>query len=316
MNINLKETVDLLKKNDKFLIILHQSPDGDTTGSGFALYYSLIQLGKRVMLKCSDPFSKKYDYLYNDYNHCEFDPDFIVSVDIADKQLIGDSLKQYRDNIDLAIDHHQSNTFYAKKTFLNSSASANCEIMFDLLSMLGVNLNKNIVNGLYTGITTDTGCFKFSNTSANTHIVAAKLIQLGADYIYINKIMFDTKSKSRIMIEQRVLNNIKFFNNDRIAVIYITRKMLENCSLEDGELDGLATLPKQIEGVDVGITLKEREDGAFKISVRTSEKTNASDICKNFNGGGHSRAGGCLINKDLDEAIEMLVEVSKKAIGE
>lgn len=310
-----KEAADFLKANDDFLIISHKSPDGDTIGCAFSLYYGLTQLGKRAKIACADEFPGKYAYIFNDYkkeSH-DFAEKIVVAVDLADKQLFGSLEEKYASNVDLCIDHHPSNTFYAKKTLLRSTAAAASEVMFDVLVELGVALDKNIANALYTGVLTDSGCFKYSNTSANTHIVAAKLIEAGCDYAKINKDLFDTKSRARLAIEKEVIDGLEYHFDNKCAVITITEDMLKRTAVEEGETEGLAALPREIEGVEVGITLKEK-DGGFKVSLRTSELIDASEVCKSLGGGGHARAAGCFLEGSAENAKAVLLEKISKLI--
>ena len=310
-NISAKDVAKLILENDDILIISHKSPDGDTLGCAFSLYYSLCQLGKNARIECSDEFPKKYDYLYKEYSPKEFEPKFIVAVDIADVQLFGKKTEKYSKYIDICIDHHPSNTHYANKTLLNSSAAAACEVMYEVLTELGVTIDKNIANSIYTGVLTDTGCFKYSNTSAITHIIAARMIEAGADYAEINKDLFDTKSKSRLLLEKEVINNLKYYFDDKCAVINISQELLEKTGANEFEIDGLSALPRQIEGVEVGITLREKEDG-YKISLRTTSYVNACEICKALGGGGHARAAGCFIEGDLETVTKTIIEEVRK----
>ncbi len=229
-------------------------------------------------------------------------------------QLFGEKLNDYATKVDLCIDHHPSNELYAKKTYLVQQAAAACEIMYEIITLLNVVITKQIADCLYTGIATDSGCFKYSNTTANTHIVAAHLFQCGADYEEINSFLFDTKSKSRIRVEQYVLNTMEFFYDDKVALIAITKKTVEETNADESELDGVSALPRSIEGVEIGITIREKTADSHKVSIRTTKDVDASEICKNFGGGGHKRAAGCLINEDYETTKKLLIEVVEKYI--
>ena len=181
MQINLKETAEFLKTHDNYYILTHQSPDGDTLGSGFALCYALRGMGKNANVLCSDEFPKRYHYMYADYEPQKFSPETIVAVDVADSKLLGTKLAQYGDYVDLCIDHHISNTEYAKRLLIYPDASAACEVLYRVLSEMETELNKNIAACLYTGISTDTGCFKYGNTTRLAHIIAAKLMEFDID---------------------------------------------------------------------------------------------------------------------------------------
>jgi len=316
MEITKKAAAEQLLQNDSILIIAHMSPDGDTLGSAFSLYHSLKQLGKKVRVDCSDIIPYRFDFITKDYIDSDFEPEFIVAVDVAATQLIGDKLSIYIDRIDLCIDHHPSNELFAKNTLLVKTAAAACEIMYDVICELGADITKQIANCLYTGIATDCGCFKYSNTTEHTHRVAAELFKYGAEYEWINRYMFDTKSKSRILIEQLVLNSIEYYYNDLVAIIVITQNMVETAQADESELDGVSSIPRMIEGVEVGITIREKEDGSHKVSIRTAEKVDASKLCAIFNGGGHKRAAGCLIKKSCKTTKKLLLQAIEPILKE
>lgn len=310
-NVTAKDVAKLILANDNILILCHKSPDGDTLGCAFSLYHALTKLGKTARVECSDEFPKRYSQVYGDYKNKDFEPKYIVAVDIADTQLFGEKIEKYMNDVDVCIDHHPSNTFYAKATLLNSKAAAACEVMYEVITSLGVDIDENIANSIYTGVLTDTGCFKYSNTSANTHIIAAKMIEAGADYAEINRKLFDTKTKSRLLIEKEVIEGLQYYFDNKCAIINISDELLKRTGVSDDEVDGLSALPRQIEGVEVGVTLKEKDCG-FKVSLRTTSYIDACEVCKALGGGGHARAAGCFIKGDLETAIKKVVnEVGK-----
>ncbi|MEG1965956.1 MAG: DHH family phosphoesterase, partial [Oscillospiraceae bacterium] len=202
-NITAKEVARLLMENDDILILSHKSPDGDTLGCAFSLYYALRQLGKNARIECSDAFPKKYDYLYCDYIANEFEPKFIVAVDIADVQLFGDKIQKYAKSVDVCIDHHPSNTFYAAKTLLKSDAAAACEVMYEVLGELGIEINANIANAIYTAIVTDTGGFMYANVNSTTHYITSKLIDEGAEVYALNKRLMQEKEYHKLEIKAK-----------------------------------------------------------------------------------------------------------------
>lgn len=305
--IQLEEAASFLKEQDDILILSHQSPDGDTMGSAFALYLALCQLGKRARIECADGFPKRF-CLSSVPDFAAFEPKTIVAVDVADEKLLGDALRKYADRIALCIDHHPTNTQYAERLLLWERAAAACEIIYRLLQTLEIDITPQIASFLYMGISTDTGCFKFSNTAPETHRIAAELMDLGADYVPINVRFFDTKSKARIMIERQALDSISFFFRERCALIVVSRKMILDSQADESELDGVSTIPRQIEGVEIGITLREKEDGKYKVSMRSGETVDVSKICGLLGGGGHMRASGCLVEGGREEAIRKTVQ--------
>lgn len=310
----LESAAKTLLSKDKILILTHRSPDGDTIGSGYALAMALRKLGKNVKVDCTDPFPEKYSYFTDKLEKLEFDEEFVVSVDIADTKLLGEKLSDYADKIDLCIDHHGSNTKYAKEYYVEASAAAAAQVIAKLIRLMNVEFDKDIANAIYTGITTDTGCFRYTNVTAETHRIAADMIDCGAESGMINRLMFETKSRSRLEIERRVMDSIQFYLDGRCAIAYATIDMMKESGAVDSDMEGVSSLPRQIEGVMAGITLREKNNGKFKVSVRTTDELNASAICANFGGGGHKAAAGCMITGTLNEAIEQIVEVVRQAL--
>ena len=312
--ITLESAAKTLLSKDKILILTHRSPDGDTIGSGYALAMALRKLGKSVKVDCTDPFPEKYSYFTDKLEKLEFDEEFVVSVDIADTKLLGEKLSDYADKIDLCIDHHGSNTKYAKEYYVEASAAAAAQVIAKLIRLMNVEFDKDIANAIYTGITTDTGCFRYTNVTAETHRIAADMIDCGAESGMINRLMFETKSRSRLEIERRVMDSIQFYLDGRCAIAYATIDMMKESGAVDNDMEGVSSLPRQIEGVMAGITLREKNNGKFKVSVRTTDELDASAICANFGGGGHKAAAGCMITGTLNEAIEQFIEVVRQAL--
>lgn len=312
--IMLESAAKTLLSKDKILVLTHRSPDGDTIGSGYALAMALRKLGKSVKVDCTDPFPEKYSYFTDKLEKLEFDEEFVVSVDIADTKLLGEKLSDYADKIDLCIDHHGSNTKYAKEYYVEASAAAAAQVIAKLIRLMNVEFDKDIANAIYTGITTDTGCFRYTNVTAETHRIAADMIDCGAESGMINRLMFETKSRSRLEIERRVMDSIQFYLDGRCAIAYATIDMMKESGAVDSDMEGVSSLPRQIEGVMAGITLREKNNGKFKVSVRTTDELDASAICANFGGGGHKAAAGCMITGTLNEAIEQIIEVVRQAL--
>lgn len=316
MKISLRDAADRLRKMEDVYILSHQSPDGDTLGSAAALCRALRSMGKRAQFFCSDEIPEKYDYLFENLEEQHFAPGNIVSVDIADVQLFGKRLSRYAERVDLCIDHHGSNTGYASDYVVCPEAAATTEMIYDIMQFLGVPIDTASASCIYTGISTDTGCFKYTNATPRTYRIAAEMMEKGVDAARINRLMFDVKSRARMEIERRVLDTMEFFLEDACAIICVTRKMVEESGAGEGDMDGLAAMPRQVEGVLVGITLREKEDSVFKISVRTTRKIDASAICVRFGGGGHPAAAGCVLQGDPQTVKQRLIEaVSEEMRG-
>lgn len=307
MKIDFNEAAKLLKEKDNILILTHRNPDGDTLGSGFALMRALRNMGKKARLINNDPIPAKYAYLYDGIGEEAFTEEFIVSVDVAERGLLGKDLgEKYGDRVDLAVDHHESSRFFAKVTCCESDSASCCEIIYLIIRAMGTPVTKEIADCIYTGMSTDTGCFKYSNVTPRTHRIAAELIETGADHSKINVRMFETKSMGDFMLQKMCLDTLEVYGEGKVAVIAVTKAMLSECGVDKSALDAIKPVTRQIEGVEIGITLKEENDGRVGISVRTGEKYDASAICAHFGGGGHIRAGGCEIKGTMEYAFQMM----------
>ena len=306
------EAAAMLKEAEDILLLLHQYPDGDTVGSGCALALALEMLGKRARVACADPIPPKYDYLPKPGG--DFEPRFICAVDVADPKLLG-SLAPLGAGADLCIDHHGTNVAYAENLLLDASCGACAMIVRRVIEELGVPLTRDMANCLYTGLATDTGCFKYENTDPAAHRLAAELMEAGAEYARINELMFDKKSRARMDLEERALAGMRYFFDGRCAVMAITNRMIAESGAVEDDLEGLAPIPRQIEGVVVGVTLREKAAGDYKVSFRTGEGgADAAAIAVTLGGGGHKRAAGCTVPGPVDEAVRRVVEAIRETL--
>lgn len=309
--IDVMECVSLLKEYDNYLILTHRNPDGDTLGSAFALKRALDSLGKKSMVRCNDDIHPKFSYLWDGLDNSEITFDKIIAVDVADKKLLGEEFEEkYGDNVFLCIDHHMSNREYSQNLLLEDRAAA-AVVIYEVICQSGVTITPEIANCVYTGLATDTGCFMYSNTTPTVHRIAAEVMEKGADYTLINRLMFETRTLSYIRLEQMAVASIESHFNGKCAIMTITQDMFEKSGSNAGECDGIASIPRKIEGVKIGVTIREQTDGKFKVSMRTVEPYDAAKICANFGGGGHSAAAGCEFGCSLEETKAKLLEVIK-----
>jgi len=315
VQVNASETAALLRTADNILILTHQYPDGDTLGSGYALCHALTALGKTVRVECSDSIPARYGYMFDGLTSRDFEPDFICAVDVADVQLLGNKLSKYADSIELCIDHHPSNTHYARKLFLEADYAAASMLVHEVIQELGVPVTDTIASCLYTGIATDSGCFQYTNTTAYTLRIAAELLEAGAQNGMINRVMFGTKTRQRVELERLALSGIKYHFDGRCAVMPLTRKIVEQSGAGSDDMEGLSPIPRQIEGVWVGVTMRELENGDFKVSLRSGHQVNVSAVCQTLGGGGHVRAAGCTLKGPVDAAVTQILEKLAPIMG-
>ncbi len=317
MLIDLSEAVEFLKGCEDAVILTHQSPDGDCIGAGFALKDLLKALGKRSRVLCSDEFPKRYDFMTSVGSGEEFEPKTVIAVDIADPQLMGNLRETYGNKVQLCIDHHISNVGYAEKTLLNAGASATCELIYELADAMKIQMSDHCAACIYTGIATDTGCFKYECTTARCHEIAAELMKSHKlKYAKINREMFDVKSIGRLKMERIVTDLMEYYLDNRLTMICITSDILNEQHVDANDLDGCASIPLQVEGVEVGVTIKEKSENEYKVSMRSANDVNVSAICQTLGGGGHIKAAGCLVKGTLEEVKAAVVEAVRKGMEE
>lgn len=308
-NLSVSRAAELLMQRDNITLLCHRRPDGDTVGSAFALYYALKTLGKEVRVLCADPLPKLYDYLYPGYKpgRILYEPvEYVVAVDVATAGMLGSLEERYGTMVDLCIDHHPSNSDYAAQTCLWSEAGACAEPMAAIIKAIGLPVSGRIAECIYTGLATDTGGFRYSNTSAGSMRLAAEIMESGVDTALLNTRIFESESKAKVLAEAAMMSALQFYADDRIAVMPVTLAVRAATGVTGEELEDVAGIPRKIEGVQLGITIKEHEDECH-ISLRSKEPVNADEIAKAFGGGGHRFAAGCTIKASVEEAAGLLV---------
>lgn len=313
-SITLKEAAELLLTFDNIAVLMHKSPDGDTIGCGYALCAALRKLGKKAQPYCSDPIPKIYSYLTDRFEDQQFEAKNVVSVDVAAEQLFGDGLAELAGRVELCIDHHGSNTGFAECGIVDPSSGACAQVVLKIIELMGAGVDEFIADAVFTGISTDTGCFRYGNAKADSFRMAADMIDKGAQSALINRLMFETKTRERLELEKLALNSMRFYCGNTVAAISVTKEMLRASGAGDDDIDGIASVPRQIVGVKAGITIREKDNGVYRISLRTTDDVDASAICALFGGGGHRAAAGCSIEGTAEEVERMIVGAAEKMI--
>jgi len=309
--ISPSDTATWLKEHDNYLIITHRRPDGDTIGCAGALAQGLSEIGKTVYVLQNPEATPRYvRFMESHYAPKNYVPNYIITVDTASVSLFPENAKKYKDSISLCIDHHNSNSLYADLTCLNDERAACGEIIFDILMIISGNISNITAERLYVALSTDTGCFAFGNTTSNTLYIASLLIESGAQNKTLNKELFRTKTRGRIKMEGLLTSGMEFSFKDKVAVASITREMIETADATEDDMDDIASIPGSIEGVCIGITIREMSAiDDCKISVRTISPHDAQAICAHFGGGGHKLAAGASIKKTIKEIKKTLHEI-------
>ena len=315
--ITLDEAAKLLLSWNNIEILTHQSPDGDTLGSGYALACALKAKGKNVRVITCEEIVGNFAFLKDGLKTEEdFVCEKVVSVDVATPSLLGVNREKYENIIDLCLDHHVTNDMEATYKYVDSESAAAGEIVLKLIDALGVEIDKHIANCLYTAIATDTGCFKYSNTTGDTLRAAARLLDLGCDSQMINYTFFELTTRKRVELEKYIYDTMEFCCGGKCAVIYITCDIVNKLQLTDDDMGGIESIPRRIEGVRLGLTIKEKAENLCKISARTNGDVSANEFCKNFGGGGHAAAAGCAINENIQKVREMIISKAEEVLNE
>lgn len=296
--MTVQETASLLQSLDQVLILTHKRPDGDTIGCAAALCLGLRQLGKTAWVLPNEDAHGLFDpYFQGVLAPADFQPQVAVSVDVASQGMLPESAAPWKDNILLCIDHHGSNEGYAQHTLVDPAAAACGEMITKVLTQLGVTITAPIALLLYMAIATDTGCFVYSNTTPETHRIAANLMETGFDAQWVNKRHFRVKSLKRMQIESRLVRDMDLEQNGSLVFAYVTLDMIRELQATEEDLEDISSFIGLLEGVDNAVTVRQLKPEECKISLRTDGKSlNASLVCARFGGGGHPAAAGCTIH--------------------
>ena len=314
MTMTLNECAAWLLEHDNYCILTHARPDGDTIGSATALCVGLRQLGKTAHVlnnNQSSPFLQRC--LLGLTVDTPEDTDTLVSVDVASPHLFPEEHQQYLRRIAMRIDHHATSSSFTPAEYVDASSAACGEIIYELLMAMGTEMTKEIAWRVYIAISTDTGCFRYSNTNAHTYRVAAACADTGADLYPITQELFDTTSISELKLQNWIVEHARFFCDGHAAVCGIPKEMENNVSRED--LEGISGFLRSIEGVRISATLREIEGGC-KISVRAVPGLDAGRVCTRFGGGGHKGAGGANMQMPMEEAMDVLAAALQNALEE
>ena len=307
------EAAAWLRAHDRYLILTHKRPDGDTIGCAAALCRGLRGLGKTAHICPGTGETHLFTpYLEGLLAPEDYQPDTVVSVDIAARGLFTKSGEPWLERgVDLAIDHHPSQEFFAKETCLDAGRAACGEIIYEILNELG-QVNTETAVPLYVAVSTDTGCFQYGNTTADTHRVAAALMATGMDVFPLNKRHFRTKTWARLQVERLIVERMHRYEDGKIAVAPVSLSLMDEAGATEEDMEDIAAFLGQIEGVETSVTIRELEDGACKLSVRTSGGLNATKVCALLGGGGHAAAAGCTVGGTLEQAESAILDAIRQ----
>lgn len=316
----LDEVCELLREKKNTLIIFHVRPDADAIGASFALKLILEAMGSKTVCTCESEIPSRLTFLTEKHQRSarfdglsqSFEFERVITVDTASPSQLG-TLQQYFDGkIDLMIDHHENGTRYADY-YIRSDYAASGEIIFEIAQRLieiGAfeKIPRDAYDLIYAALSSDTGCFKYSNVSPHTHLCAAELIKQGIDAAEINRQLFDCKSEKMLAAEAVGFQNMKFFNNRKIAAVLFSYDLKKELELEDEHLETLVDVARAVDGVRIAMSVRQSTAvRSFRISLRSSCAFDVSVVAKHFGGGGHTKAAACTIEADSIEFATRLV---------
>lgn len=300
------ECAGFLRGHDGYLILSHRRPDGDALGSAAALCRGLRAMGKRAFALPNPETTERYaPYMAGLAPAADFVPETVVSVDLAEEGILQLNAEAWAGRIDLSIDHHPSNSDYAARLLLDPGAGACGEIIYRLLAELLGGVDSAVAELLYVAVTTDTGCFRYKNTTPETLRVGAALLEAGAP-IDLNRTMFMKKSRSRLLLEGAMIAGLEFFENGEADMAVLTLADIARCGATEEDMDDIASVAGSVQGVELSMTVRETGEDRWKVSVRTGQYGNAGLVCAEFGGGGHGMAAGCTVEGPLAEVKERL----------
>ena len=296
-----------LTERDRFVILTHRKPDGDTIGSSAALCLALRAMGKTAHLLENPELTPLFAPLTEGLTKTAPEMgDILIAVDVAADNMLPKAFDPYRNSIDLRIDHHGSGREYTPAELVDSSYAACAEIIWELLADLDVEMDKAIAEAVYVGTATDTGCFRFANTTAHTFDVAADCAAAGADIFNWNRRLFETNSLAKLRLQGWVAEHTKLFCDGKLAICVLPRSVEEELGVDEDDLGNLCSFIRTIEGVCMAALLRQSDENNTKVSMRAIPGYDAAAVCAVFEGGGHAGAAGCSVREPLSVAAGLV----------
>lgn len=309
----MNNVIEAIKKSKKVGITCHVSPDGDSLGSILGMLQGLWKMGKEAYIMSKETLPYNFKYLpycekINDNTVSVLDKtDTVIVLDCGNVERINADLKMDKRNYTLInIDHHLSNDLYGDINCVHEKAAAVAEVVYDILKILNVPIDKDIATCLYTSLVTDTGSFKHSNTTLKTHNIAGELISTGIEFSQIHREIFENMNYSRIKLQGKVIENMKLYLKEKVCIMELTQNMLKESNSDNGDTSDIVSIGTKINTVEVTILLKESED-RIKVSLRSKDVVDVRKIAELFGGGGHIRAAGFSSDKDINEIKKILI---------
>ena len=310
------ETARFLLEHDNYLILSHRRPDGDTTGSSAALCLGLRQLGKTAFVLENKEVSQRFRWLHEGLTKSKPEGnETVVSTDVASPSLLPENAGALLGHVALRIDHHGSATSFSDAELVDPHSASCAELIWDVLSLMNVKADRTIAEAVYVGTSTDTGCFRYANTTAHTFETAAMCAAAGARVYELNQELFETNTLARLKMQGWIVDHMKMLSDGKMAICAIPRGVEEELGVTPDDMDNISSFPRTVAGVCVAATLRESAEGDTKLSVRAVPGFDASKVTERFGGGGHKGAAGASLKMPLAEAA-LAVEKAMLELGE
>ena len=304
------ETARFLLEHDRYVILSHRRPDGDTIGSSAALCLGLRQLGKTAHVLFNAEVSPRFQWLHQGLTKETVEEgDVLVSTDVASPGMLPNAFSHLLGSIALRIDHHSSATSFTDCELVDGGSASCAELVWDVLAEMGVRMDQAIAEAVYVGLSTDTGCFRYSNTTAHSFATAARCSEAGARVYDLNQELFETNTLGRLKMQAWIVANMKLLRDGEMAVIAIPRAVEEEIGVTEDDMDNISSFPRSVAGVKMAATLRETSDGDTKMSVRAVPGYDATRVTVVFGGGGHKGAAGASFKLPLEKAAEEVEKV-------
>ena len=301
------ETAQFLREGDRYVILTHRRPDGDTLGSAAALCRLLRKLGKTAHVLLNPETFPRLGWLVEGLTkETPETGDCLVCVDVASDDMLPAAFKIYKDNITLRIDHHGAATSFTDVELVEPDKASCAEILYDLAVEMGVELDRELAEAVYVGASTDTGCFRFANTSGHTLRTAAACVDAGARTHQLNQLLFETNTLARLKIQAWMIDHLKLLKGGTLALAVIPRAVELELGATEDDMDNISSIPRTVVGVKVAATLRESPEGDVKLSVRAVPGYDATKLAVPFGGGGHVGAAGAHIRMTLDKVLPLV----------
>lgn len=321
--VQLDEALSFMKDNASFLVVSHVQPDGDAISSTLVVGWLLERLGKKSILINESELPARLQYLhgFDDILSLKHEQpeglafDAVIAVDCADYRRMGEVASLFPENCRLLnIDHHPTNNGFGTVNVIRPEAAATVEILYDLIIHAGLVPDLECAKAVYTGLLTDTGGFRYSNTSPRVMEIAASLLALGVSGSELADHLLEKMTIAKLKLLQTALARLTFSEDLKIGWLYIGKEDLAVCGAVPEDLEGIVNYALNVDGVEVGILFKETSDGGVKASMRSAGKADVAAIAQSFGGGGHVRASGCRLEGPLEDVMSGLVEAVRKAL--